>query len=242
MGSDDGRSNEQPVHTVYLDTFFIDRNEVTNAQFTRFLNEMGNQEEDGESWLDIDDEDCRIVERGGEFVPKSGFADHPVIEVSWYGARAYCEWRSLSTPEQIRLPTEAEWEKAASWDPETGLSLVYPWGNEWDANKTNADIPILTVTEVGIHTLPVGSLPEGASPSGVLDMAGNVWEWVADWYDGDYYDNSPAENPKGSDTGEERVRKGGSWRSNSSFVRTALRDKFYPSYTWDIGFRCAYSP
>ena len=177
----------------------------------------------------------------GQYRPKSDFEDHPVIEVTWYGAKAYCEWRGLNGPEQVRLPTEAEWEKAASWDPATGAKRVYPWGNEWDGSRVNADRPITGTTEVGIHTLPVGSISKGVSPYGVLDMAGNVWEWVADWYAGDYYEHSPSQNPGGPDLGEDRVLRGGSWRSSGSFARTTVRHHWFPAYSFDIGFRCARS-
>jgi len=174
MGSETGLSDERPVHVVYLDAFFIDRTEVTNTQFAEFLNEMGNQVEGGESWLDIDDEDCLIFDRAGHFQHKTGFASHPVIEVTWYGARAYCAWRDSGVPELVRLPTEAEWEKAAGWDPELGARLEYPWGNDWIEENANADWPIMTVTEVAPNTMTVGSNLSGASPYGALDMSGNV--------------------------------------------------------------------
>jgi predicted outer membrane repeat protein len=241
MGSDEGRGDERPVHTVSLDAFAIDETEVTNAQFARFLNERGNREEGGETWLDVDDEDCLIKNRGSHFQPKSGSEDHPVIEVTWYGARAYCEWRGEGESDPLRLPTEAEWEKAASWDPAAGVKRVYPWGDAWDSGTVNADWPITTTTELRPHTALVGSHPEGASPYGMLDMAGNVWEWVTDWYASDYYEHSPSHNPQGPDAGEDKVLRGGSWRSTREFVRTTVRHHWYPDYTFDIGFRCARS-
>jgi formylglycine-generating enzyme required for sulfatase activity len=247
MGSDEGRSNEQPAHTVYLDAFYIDKTEVTNAQFAQFLNEQGNQKEGGETWLDIGDEDCRIIRRGTQYQPWSDYRDHPVLEVTWYGAKAYCEWTGG------RLPTEAEWEKAASWDPATETKRVYPWGNEWDESRANADRPITTTVEIGIHTVPVGSKSKGASPYGVMDMSGNVWEWVADWYAKDYYERSPSQNPQGADPGECtvlgpnaqdghecKVLKGGSWRSAASFTRTTVRDYIFPTFSFDVGFRCVH--
>jgi predicted outer membrane repeat protein len=241
MGSDEGRGDERPVHRVTLDAFAIDETEVTNAQFADFLNERGNREEGGETWLDVDDEDCLIKKRGLHFQPKSGFEDHPVIEVTWYGAIAYCEWRGEEESAPLRLPTEAEWEKAASWDAAAAAKRVYPWGDAWDGSAVNADWPITATTELRPHTAPVGSHPEGASPYGVLDMGGNVWEWVADWYAGDYYSRSPSQNPQGPDAREDKVLRGGSWRSPSSFVRTTVRHHWYPEYTFDIGFRCARS-
>jgi formylglycine-generating enzyme required for sulfatase activity len=242
MGSETGLSDERPVHVVYLDTFFIDRMEVTNAQFAEFLNEMGNQVEGGEYWLDIDDEDCLILDRAGHFQHKTGFASHPAIEATWYGARAYCAWRDRDVPERVRLPTEAEWEKAAGWDPELGARLEFPWGNDWIADNANADWPIMTVTEVTPHTMAVGSNLSGASPYGALDMAGNVWEWVADWYDREYYTDSPYANPTGPNKGEEKVVRGGSWRSTSEYARTTVRERSAPDYTFDIGFRCVTIP
>ena len=241
MGSGEGRLDERPVHTVTVDAFAIDAREVTNADFADFLNDRGNREEGGETWLDVDDEDCLIKKRGAKFVPQAGLEDHPVIEVTWYGARAYCEWRGKMVGGLLRLPTEAEWEKAASWDPATGAKRVYPWGDAWDSSLVNADWPITATTELKPHPAPVGSYAEGASPCGALHMAGNVWEWVADWYAGDYYSRSPSQNPQGPDAGEDKVVRGGSWRSPSDFARTTVRHHWYPDYTFDIGFRCARS-
>ena len=251
MGSDEGDDDERPVHTVYLDDFYIDETEVTNAQFAQFLNEQGNQEEDGETWLDVSDEECRIIERGSQYRSWGDYRDHPVLEITWYGARAYCEWVGG------RLPTEAEWEKAASWDPETGDKRVYPWGNEWDDSLVNADHPITTTGLSAVRTLPADSNSTGASPYGVMNMSGNVWEWVADWYASGYYAVSPSQNPTGPESGDyydrsenplgpgsgaDKVVRGGSWRSTSDFANTTVRHHWYPAYSWDVGFRCARSP
>ena len=128
MGSNDGDNDEKPIHKVYLDAYYIDIYEVTNAQFSRFLNEKGNQKEGGVTWLNIGIEYCLIEYKNGKYQPKSGYANHPVIEVSWYGARAYAEWIGK------RLPTEAEWEKAARG----GLvGKKYPWGDSIDSSKVN---------------------------------------------------------------------------------------------------------
>jgi serine/threonine protein kinase/formylglycine-generating enzyme required for sulfatase activity len=220
-----GDSDEQPIHTVYLDAFYIDETEVTNAQFTQFLNEQGNQEEGGGTWLGIEMKACLITESGGQYQPKSGYGDHPVIEVSWYGARAYCQWAGK------RLPTEAEWEKAARGTD----GRTYPWGEGMDCDHAQ-------YRGCGGKTVPVGSKPKGVSPYGALDMAGNVSEWVADWYDSDYYASSPESNPEGPASGVYRVRHGGSWFSWQADLRAAARLKpaFPPYYTWDdVGFRCA---
>ena len=158
MGSNYGGPDETPIHKVYLDAFYIDKYEVTKLQFSEFLNEKGNQEEGGVDWLDTSDEDCLIEYRDGKYQPKSGYENHPVIEVSWFGARAYAEWAGK------RLPTEAEWEKAARG----GLvGKKYPWGDSIDSSKANYG------ENVG-QTTPVGRYPP--NNYGLYDMGGNVWE------------------------------------------------------------------
>jgi formylglycine-generating enzyme required for sulfatase activity len=239
MGSKSGESDEQPVHDATLDAFWIDRTEVTNEQFAAFLNDRGNRTEGGVTWLDIEDEDCLIEQGGGEFQPKSGYADHPVIEVSWYGAAAYCEWAGA------RLPTEAEWEYAARGEP----GYVYPWGNEFECSRGNFDdetarddivVPGGEGCDGYERTAPVGSFPSGASWCEALDLAGNVWEWVADWYDSDYYERSPADNPLGSEERDAKVLRGGAWDCPPDKVRGANRYRGRPGYAGDItGFRCA---
>ena len=227
MGSKDGGSDEQPVHTVSLDGFWIDETEVTNAQYAAFLNDEGNQTEGGVTWLDLNDDDCLIGRSAGEFAAKSGVADHPVIEVSWYGARAYCAWA------EARLPTEAEWEYAAR-GPE---SFTYPWGNAAPtcdrANYGGQDGCVRGMTAVG-------SYPGGTSWCGALDMAGNVWEWAQDWYGEDYYGTSRDRDPQGPSSGQYRILRGGSWLNGPSNVRSAGRYGDDPDYTYGpLGFRCA---
>jgi formylglycine-generating enzyme required for sulfatase activity len=229
--------DEQPQHTVYLDAFYIDETEVTSVQFAQFLNEQGNQEEGGVTWLDIGDENCRITESGGQYQPKTGYSDHPVIEVSWYGARAYCQWAGK------RLPTEAEWERAARGTD----GLMYPWGNTFDGTKlnfadknTSFDWSDPNWDDGYAGTAPVCSYPDGASPYGALDMAGNVYEWVADWYESGYYVSSPESNPEGPVSGDYRVIRGGSWYDIGTGVRAADRDRRPPIDSISIvGFRCA---
>jgi formylglycine-generating enzyme required for sulfatase activity len=240
MGSEVGERNEFPLHSVYLEAFWIDQTEVTNAMYAAFLNEQGNQAENGAAWFAAEDEDALIERSGGQWAPKNGYADHPVIEVTWYGAQAYCQWAGR------RLPTEAEWEKSARGED----GRTYPWGDIFDCRKGNFDDERILDDDVvpggercdGFErTAPGGSFPQGASLYGALDMAGNVWEWGADWYDADYYANSPPENPQGPSSGENRVLRGGSWETNSIlFVRTADRHGSYPTSTeYHIGFRCA---
>jgi serine/threonine-protein kinase len=228
MGSDAGDSNEKPVHPVTLDAFWIDRTEVANAMY------------------------ALCVEAGKcppPFSPKSDtrnsyygdaqYDNYPVIYVTWDNANAYCDWAGR------RLPTEAEWEKAARGTDER----TYPWGNEQPAgnllnfadSNTNFDWSDRTVDDGYADTSPVGNYPDGASPYGALDMAGNVWEWVNDWYDEAYYGSSPSENPQGPASGQYRVLRGGSWGSSDS-VRAANRSWYEPGFDYDVGFRCARSP
>ena len=226
MGSEDGASNENPVHTVYLDDYWIYRTEVTNALFAAFLNARGNQREGGFTWLDAKSRYVRIRQSDGEWQADSGYADHPVVEVSWYGAAAYCQWVGG------RLPTEAEWEKAARGDD----GRTYPWGEGIDSGLANYN------GNVGEPTA-VGSYPDGASPYGVLDMAGNVWEWVADWWSPSYYSRSQSENPTGPEGGNGKARRGGSWDFYYWDLRSANRDRSYSGLTgFNVGFRCISSP
>ena len=222
--------DEMPQHKVYLDGFWIDRTEVTNARYAAFLNTSGNQEEGGTTWLDTDSEYCRIEQDGDEFRPEEGYGDHPVIEVSWYGAAAYCEWAGR------RLPTEAQWEKAARGTD----GRMYPWGQQ----IASCEYAVLREDDEGCgkgRTWPVGSKPKGASPYGALDMTGNVWEWVADYYDDDYYDNSPSVNPEGPPLEEDPHRglRGGGWSHTWELGRSAARSHEAAHRSGgDTGFRC----
>jgi len=236
MGSEDSDAwdDEKPEHQVYLDGYYISKYEVTNAQYCKFLNAIGVKPEDGNTgyvyyngekicWIgDGDDWDEQILYDGSRFYVKGGYEDYPVIYVTWYGAKAFCEYYGW------RLPTEAEWEKAARGTD----GRKYPWGNSSpNSNLANYD------DNVG-HTTPVGSYPQGASPYGCTDMAGNVWEWCNDWYDEDYYENSPDHNPKGPSSGSYRVLRGGGWYSGVGYIRCAYRNYSAPSRSWgDVGFR-----
>ena len=254
MGSESGDDDEKPVHTVTLDAFWIDRYEVTNAQYVQFLNEVGGHLDQCREERCIgtkeEDEDSHILLESGQYTVESGYEDHPVIEVTWYGAKAYCEWRGWNAPEQVRLPTEAEWEKAASWDPATGAKRVYPWGNEWDGSKLNFcdvncefDWKDESVDDGYARTAPVGSYAAGKSFYGAYDMAGNVWEWVADWYGSDYYSRSPSSNPQGPGSRGSRVLRGGAWYDDQRSVRAADRIDDDPGHMHDrVGVRCAASP
>ncbi|MGB0388528.1 MAG: bifunctional serine/threonine-protein kinase/formylglycine-generating enzyme family protein [Ardenticatenaceae bacterium] len=216
---------EHPQHEVYLNPFWIDKTEVTNEMFAAFLNAIGNQEEEGAAWLDIGN--SLISESGGTFQPKAGFADHPAVEVTWYGANAYCQWAGR------RLPTEAEWEKAAR-----GTDIRnYPWGN----NPPTKDVVNFNFNVR--YTTAVGTYPDGASPYGALNMGGNVSEWVADWYDRQYYEESPQNNPNGPIEGKLKALRGGSWFNNlEPEIRAACRGADAPAVSEDfLGFRCGLS-
>lgn len=217
--SRDRFEDEHPSHTVALDGFWIDRTEVSNAQYRQCV-EAGHCEE---QWC-------------WDFVGINA-PDQPVVCVEWFQAHSYCEWAGG------RLPTEAEWEYAAR-GPER---LIFPWGDIFDGTRlnycdANCDFDWAltddTFDDGYTYTAPVGSYPAGASWCGALDMAGNVHEWVADWYAS--YSSERQVNPKGPTAGEDRVWRGGSWNWPRTFARSAFRDDSPPGASNDIvGIRCA---
>ncbi len=175
--------NNGPVHTVILSDYYIDQFEVTNALFAEFLNENGNREEGGSPWLDITSSraEGHLHEVDGIWKPDDRYEDHPVVEVTWFGASAFCSWRGA------RLPTEAEWEKAARSSDERR----FPWGEESSCDNANYQ-------QCGYgETVPIDSYPKGISPYGVYNLAGNVSEWTADWYNA--YLDEPVVNPQSSE-------------------------------------------
>jgi formylglycine-generating enzyme required for sulfatase activity/tRNA A-37 threonylcarbamoyl transferase component Bud32 len=221
MGSPDDTFSydEHPQHTASMDAFWIDQTEVTNAMYAACV-KAGNCQKPHES-----KSNSRALYYGN-----SQFDNYPVIDVDWYQASSYCQWAGA------HLPTEAQWEKAARGTDKR----TYPWGDDSPscslANYWGGKGNISCVGD----TSKVGSYPSGASPYGALDMAGNVWEWTADWYDSGYYPNSPSSNPTGSSSGQYRVLRGGSWLSIGDLIRSADRYSDVPdSWLYSIGFRCS---
>jgi formylglycine-generating enzyme required for sulfatase activity len=208
MGADDkdadARSDELPQHSVALDGFWIDQTEVNNGQFAAFLNDYGNSDEGGRKLLEMNRGYCQIKLEDGEFrVGKA--VERPVVMVTWYGADTYCQWVGG------RLPTEAEWEYAAR-GPE---GHIYPWGDD------APDCELARYGDCARSPIPAGSLPDGASWCGALDLAGNVWEWVADWF-GPYAAGNQT-NPTGPSSGGLRIQRGGGWHSPRWEIRTTFR-------------------
>lgn len=201
----DGDDDEHPAHKLFLEGYWIGKTEVTFEQYDRFCDATGRPRATDEGW---------------------GRGTRPVIYVSWHDAAAYCAWLEEQTGLRFRLPSEAEWEKAARFR--------YPWGG------TPPDSSLANYNKDHMMTRLVGSYPKGASPYGILDMAGNVWEWVQDWYDSGFYRDSPHESPQGPKSGSERVVRGGSWANGADLVRSANRSSEKPGSALNIlGFRLA---
>ncbi len=244
----DGLADEHPERLVFLHPFFLDRFEVTNQDYAAFVQSTGHRPPTNNS------PDSTIWNGA---VPPQPIARHPVVNVSWEDAVAYCRWSGK------RLPTEAEWEKAARGTD----GRRYPWGNDWSWTKANsasywagrtiefqsgADWEAFWIKgdgarlarEHGINgevlTLPVGSFPDAVSPYGIHDLAGNAAEWVQDWYDPNYYRSAPLTDPTGPERGAIKSMRGGSWLKPAISLRTSDRDwgtmDSRPSGT---GFRCA---
>jgi eukaryotic-like serine/threonine-protein kinase len=255
--------DELPQHRVYLDAYWIDRTEVTNAMFGRFVAATA-YATSAEKWDEGSDPAHEPSPRGanwrhptGPDSDLAGLDDHPVVQVSWEDATAYCGWAGR------RLPTEAEWEKAARGSD----GRIFPWGNALptgsQVNGADRRMRISPpdrfiggdgrIDDGYARTAPVGSYPDGASPYGALDMAGNVSEWVYDWWDVAYYTHSPARNPTGPATAvinqlsvgpgaSARDNRGGDFLHSGYELRTTLRWPYFAYESYTLGFRCARSP
>jgi iron(II)-dependent oxidoreductase len=225
MGSNNGPEDERPQHRVEVAEIFIDRTKVTNSQFALFLNATGPGGPQGEKYFDIDDNDARVHRRDGKWLADVGFENNPVVEASWYGAVAYCRWAGK------RLPTEAEWEKAARGSD----ARMYPWGNE-PPDRTRAHFG------AGWNDLkPVGSFPKGASPYGLFDAAGNGWEWVSSAYRPYPYNSKDGREDLGKDL--VRGTRGGGHDVRADELTTTHRGRHVSRNPrgghHNIGFRCA---
>jgi formylglycine-generating enzyme len=246
MGSADGEDDERPPRRVYIDEFLISTKPVTNAEYAAFVQHTGHR---APAIYDLP----IVVTAGGrerertfrasgqpyvwlEATPAPDRLHHPVTLVRWEDAVAYCEWLASSTGRTVRLPTEAEWEKAARGGLE---SKRYPWGDRLDRNMANF---LTDPTLKALHgTSRCGSYPPNGY--GLYDVSGNVWEWVLDWYDPHYYSAAPFENPPGPASGQLRICRGGSWLvADVRMLSCSHRHKVPPdTYSYGIGFRIACS-
>jgi len=225
MGNDDGPEDERPAHAVTLRAFRIDRLPVTNSNYARFLNAVGAMTPQGTRRYDFDDNDARIHRVGKLWVADKGYENHPAVEVSWVGARDYCVWRNA------RLPTEAEWEKAARGTD----GRRYPWGNSPpDASRARFGSAFNA-------TAPVTAHPAGASPDGALDMAGNAWEWVASAYR--LYPYRADDGREDPEPGPVRSTRGGGHDSPAAEIAATQRGRTLSRNPraghHNIAFRCA---
>lgn len=215
--------DERPQHKITLDAFLIGKYEVTNAQYHAFVKATGHR-------LPENCCDPKYHLWNGN-VMQAGVEELPAINVSWNDAVAFCEWNGG------RLPTEAEWEKAARGTD----GRLYPWGNEPPSgNRANYSFDPVSMWDGPASLAKKDQYEFGKSPYGVYEMAGNVWEWVQDWYNADYYKTSPASNPKGPEKGEARIIRGASWRNTADMQRASNRNKHAPTERRVyIGIRCA---
>jgi len=210
MGSEQGDDDEQPVHRVFLDSFYLDTFEVTNGRFAKFVAAIQSEP----PWGFADQETPMV------------HAEQPVRWVNWLEATGYCLWAGK------RLPTEAEWEKAARGTD----GRLYPWGNE-PPTPTQA---VFGLKEGAETVSPIGNRDKGTSPYGVHDLAGNLYEWVADWYDEAFYTTQPTINPRGPSEGTAKVQRGGSYINGPYRLRSTFRTKGDPTeHDPNVGLRCA---
>jgi len=262
MGSDDGEVTERPEHQVFVGEYLIDQYEVSARDFAAFLNERGNTDD---SFFSTASHTTIMRTSDGRYAPREGYGNYPANNVTWHGASSYCGWAGK------RLPTEAEWEKAARGDDER----IYPWGDtppdkdhaRYDKTWGGTGLDVLT---------PVDTLPTGASYYGAVNMAGNVWEWTGDWYrqnyclycsevdrtgevaarllgkensafasrwEGEEMVDPERADPKGPAFGDFKVLRGGSWSDDEALMKTTVRYWRLPEERGlNLGFRCARDP
>jgi len=228
---DDADDDEKPQREIYLDDFMIGKYPVANEEFKKFIDDGGYGKgrknmwsEEGWQWR----EENKIYEPKYWHDRKWNALNFPVVGISWYEAEAYANWLSERTGYRYRLPTEAEWEKAARGSD----GFKYPWGEDFDKNLCNSYVSGLN------RTSPVGIFPKGKSHYGCFDMAGNVWEWCSDSYDDNYYADSPDRNPRGPSSGADRVGRGGGWNDGAGDCGSAIRNRGDPrDRVPDLGFR-----
>jgi formylglycine-generating enzyme required for sulfatase activity len=215
MGCDTRQDNERPVHRVWIDEFLLAARQVTNAEYANYLRDA--KLAPPQFWSD----------------PAFNRPNQPVVAVSWCDAVRYCEWLSAHTGRNFRLPTEAEWERAARGDREQGL---FPWGDAPPESRPYYADRCAAFWKTGPE--PVGRA--GANSYGLYNMCDNVHEWCSDWYAPDYYARSPERNPRGPESGERRASRGGSWRHHIKISRCAARSSIPPEFKYaDYGFRVA---
>ena len=219
LSNRDGGRDEYPQRLISLDAFYMDVYEVTNGRYLTFITATGHR-------FPENPRDKKLSLWKESTVPDV-FKDHPVVNVDWDDATAYCAWAGK------RLPTEAEWERAARGTN----GRRFPWG---DVEPTRVLANYLNQWRGGAALEPVGSHPLGASVEGVHDLEGNVWEWIADWYDSHYYKVGPTRNPRGPSDGTRRVIRGSGWESEAPLLRSAHRLNSDPkNRNHTLGFRCA---
>lgn len=243
MGADDGEEDERPIHRAYVDDFAIGIYQVTNAEYAQFVRETGHPSPAIRTLPMMVsgalESDFRVLATAYFWTngtPPEGRDRHPVTLVKFDDAVAYCAWLAKKTGKAVRLPTEAEWERAARG----GLgSKCFPWGDTLADSCANFLPRATAKAERG--TAPVGSYP--ANPFELYDMAGNVWEWVSDWYSPTYYQRAQYINPQGPENGLMRIVRGGAWvNTDGRYLRCAYRHEVPPdTYAYSIGFRIAYS-
>lgn len=211
MGTSSGkREDAKPMHFVNTSAFFIDKYEVSNAEYSKFM--LATNHAKPRYW------DDKLFNK----------PEHPVVGVSWHDAMAYAKWKSR------RLPTEAEWEKAARGND----GRLYPWGKKWDKGFFFFFVNIYGMDDKYSRTAPVDYYQSGVSPFGIFNMSGNVWEWCLDWYDPNYYRDSPEIDPMGPEASKMKVLRGGSWVNTIESVKVVQRGRNFPHAKTSIyGFR-----